>query len=431
MPVLRRQLTTREKAFLIFAMAFAVYLTCLSNQFALDDFALVVENPQIRSWSKVPELLTSDFLAGKHGSEVQSSHYRPVTAITYVLNYSLHDTRPFGYYLINVILHALNSVLAFLLARRMFDKPSHGPLLIALLYATHPIHTEAVANVSGRSELLCTFFYLAALRLHAKSRSTTRPVLAVSGVLGLLLLALGSKEFAVTFIAAVIFFDLLFQREQSWRDVLRTQWPRYVAYMVLIALFWVGRLAIVPIKIDIYPLNNYLVMLEPIWRFINAFYILMMKYPYLLIFPYHLSPRYSYNAFPLIESWADPRIYFTFLITIFVIAVFIWSWRKSPVICFGIGFFMIAISPVANILTLSVGIMGERWLYLPSFGFCVILGYGLALLLARASWQKVGAVLILLILVGYSTRTLDRNLDWHDTSDFLPKHWKWFQTPPS
>lgn len=400
--------------YLIILVAIGVYISVLPNQFAFDDELIILHNPLIRSLSNLPQIFALDYW----GLGDTNIEYRPITITTYALNYALHGLHPFGYHLVNVILHALNSLLIFFICRYMFPNSVRFSILTALLFAVHPIHTEAVANVVGRAELLYTFFYLSAWLVHLKSKGLSgrtelrRVVLA--GVL--LLFGLGSKETSVTFLVVVIVFDLLFRGEERIKDVFRFRWKHYLVYFLITAEFIFIRIFLVPLSKEISLIDNPLAMLDPVWRIINALYILFFKYLFLLFVPLHLSPDYSYHAINLIDSFFDVRVGIILVLLAGVIVGLIWSCRhqKYTPICFGGLFFAVTIAPVANIL-MSIGtIMGERLLYLPSLGFCLVLGFILSKLCQKIQLKPVIIGLVILILGSYGTRTVIRNFDWYD-----------------
>src|SRR5204862_509452 len=133
------------------------------NGFVLDDLSIIVSNPLIRSLSNLPRIFSSHYWY----PELQSGDlYRPLTVATYALNYAAGGLNPWGYHAVNVLLHMACSCLVFLLFNRLLASTTAAGFA-AVLFAVHPLHTEAVASVIGRAELLAAGSVLAALYLHS------------------------------------------------------------------------------------------------------------------------------------------------------------------------------------------------------------------------------------------------------------------------
>ena len=139
-------------------VAFVVYTNTLSHQFVYDDLSVIVGNPRLHSIANWPEIVTSPWWP--------RGLYRPFTSLTLAANWSLGPGAPFGFHLVNILLHAVATGLVGLLAMRLMPVPA--ALAAALLFAVHPVHVEAVANVVGRAEILATLWVLAAALLYLR-----------------------------------------------------------------------------------------------------------------------------------------------------------------------------------------------------------------------------------------------------------------------
>ena len=352
--------------------------------------------------------------------------YRPLVTTSYALNYAFAERSPRGYHLTNIAMHGLVSVLVWALYMRLTADPCVAAAA-GLLFAAHAAHTEVVANVAGRAELLGALFFLISLLLVLRYRDTPRGGLYAL-CLGSYLLALLSKESTVTLVGVIFLYDCVYGRERDpglvarLRGALRRGWPLYAGY-VLVTLVYLGIRAMALGADAALPhpaaLDNPLVSLDLPWRILNALQV-AFHYLWLLCFPLQLSYDYSYNAIPLIGSLVDPHAWGVLALCTVTVAVVVWSYRSGRELFFALGFYFITFSVVSNLLVLIGTIMGERLVYVPSVGFCLALVLALRGLcrripLAPGVAQTVFVTVCALIVALHGLRTLDRNPDWSRT----------------
>lgn len=181
------------------ALAFA---NSLGNDFAYDDRLIIAGNEAIRSLETLPATFTKPYWPNRHGREL--GLWRPLTTWVYGLQWALWNGNPAGFHLVNVILASMSAALAVLLLGRLLPVPA--ALAGGLLFAVHPVHAEAVANVVGMAELLSAVPYLAACLVAVRHPGRMRAGrLAI--VTGLFLAAMLAKESAVTLPGAVLLID--------------------------------------------------------------------------------------------------------------------------------------------------------------------------------------------------------------------------------
>src|SRR3989344_5892833 len=190
--------------FLTVVTAAALFSSTVVLPFFYDDIPYVAKNPAIRSLTTIPGAFLHPFSPAAPGL------YRPVTTMSYTLQYALFGLDPRGYHATNVLLHAFVSGLLFLFAFRMFRSVS-GALATSLLFAVHSVHTEAVAWVSGQSELLAAFFALLSILSFLRFRETKGGISSFFLILSALLyfLAIGSKEIAAPLPIFLFFMEWL------------------------------------------------------------------------------------------------------------------------------------------------------------------------------------------------------------------------------
>ncbi len=361
--------------------------------------------------------------------------YRPLLVVTYALNFAVSGLRPFGYHLVNILLHAGNSALVYGVVWQLFRQQGLA-VLAAAAFALHPIHTEAVASVVGRAELLAATFVLIAWLLYlqrdagstqgfAQGRSPfARPLLLVGSIFSFAL-ALLSKERAIVLPGLLLLSDGLRVTQRTptpslavlWRALRRPLMTTYPAYLAVAGGFVLLRSAVLG-TLTMQTINW---VLNPLadagysTRLLTAAKVLG-KYLWLLLVPLRLSADYSYNQVPLATSVLEPDV----LLPLLGAGAVAWLLRRrAPAVAFGLLAFLVTLVPVSNIFFLIGSIMAERQLYLPSFGLCVALAAVVVLATERLAtlyaprWVPslpVGAFVLLLVF--YAGKTVDRNQVW-------------------
>jgi tetratricopeptide (TPR) repeat protein len=382
-------MSERVRILLLAAAAAIVFMNTLSNEFVFDDKYYIVDNSAVTAFS--PKQLLQPA-----GNNV----FRPVTIASFAINWATGGTRTAGYHMMNVLLHAAIVLLLYLVLQKLLESTAHATSLAfvtALLFAVHPIHAEAVAWIAGRSELLAAGFLLAAWLLHLSDK----PIPAML----CFLLALLSKESAVTFVPLVIAGDYA---RGKWKAISRYGGIAGLAALYL-ALFWKlegGRFGEKSVSF----LDNPLASLPASLRILNALRI-AWKYIGLHLYPATLSCDYSYNAILLYAKWRYGIA--AALAASLVLIVWLWAvrtrrsgWALAGAIYLG-GF-----AVTANLLLPSTTTMAERLAYLPSAGFCLLIAMVWIWVKnhnATLAWTVLGAVVVAL-----ATRTLIRNRDWRD-----------------
>ncbi len=386
---------------LLLAAVALVYSNTLLNDFTMDDGLYVANNPQVTAPS-VRALFTPNKF---------SDVFRPVTFATLALNQAVNGGKPFGFHLFNLMLHAAVTWLLYLVLLAILGTSPHAKtvaLVAGLLFAVHPIHTEAVASVVGRAELLAAAFLLAAWILHVRDQEIAALVC--------FLLALLSKESAAAFLALVLVGD--FARGE-WKPRLR--YARIAGVTLLyVGLLWKvqgGHLGQAGISL----LDNSLAVVPAGWRILNALRV-AWKYVGLLIYPATLSCDYSFNQIPVYLNWRHTLP--AAAAAAVVVGAWMWAiWKRQAEWVLAGGIYMAGFATTANILKPTGTIMAERLAYLPSAGFCLLVALSWtwlrewaplgARLNLKKDWQRTLAFGVLAALVAaLAVRTVVRNQDW-------------------
>jgi tetratricopeptide (TPR) repeat protein len=383
-----------------------LYARSVQFGWVFDDQMEVVLNTFIRSLNFIPALFTHTVWAG---SGMETYLYRPLASLTYALNYQVSGLEPWSFHLVNILLHVGVTLLVFRLGLA-WGLSTLASGLGALLFAVHPVHVEAVSAVFGRKDLLATLFLLAMMLWHRRAlvdgglRSGV-PVIAFA-------MALLSKEVGMAGLGLVAAQDLIFAKDR--RAVFRNpSLPRlYTGYLAVLVGYVLVRNALIgglSIPATSY-LDNPLVAADPPFRVLTALAVLG-KGVVLQLIPYGLSPDYSYNAIPLVQSLVDVRL-LTALGILGATAVLLIRFQDQRVLPMALAWYGLAILPASNLLITSGTIFGERLLYLPSLGLCLLAGSASAWMLAR--WRVGGGVVLLLVFASFSFQTLRYSSAWAD-----------------
>lgn len=408
-------------ALLLAAAVFAAYAPSLGGQFLWDDNALVKGNLLIRS----PLFLLEAF---RHNLfDDNSNFYRPVQTLTFILDYRAWGLNPFGYHLTNILIHAVNAGLLFLVLRRVLAAvfrraaaPAGGDavaaLAIALGWAIHPIHSAAIAYISGRADTLAMGFCLLAwLACEAgfRARAPRPRRAALAGAMLCFLLGLCSKEIAFVWLA--LFLGYVF-----W---VRASLPRRVKITVLagglVCLCAYGILRSLP------PAPPP----APPYPPLPSRWLLMIRalgdYGSLMVFPGKLFMERQVFAAPGLENPQDEPMYLALGVAGAIVlgalatGAFV-PGRGRDLRRFGAAWFLAAFLPISNLFTLNASV-AEHWLYLPSIGFLLFLA-GVA---ANLSWRGLklsapaAAMAALLVATALGARTYRRSFDWMDELTFF------------
>lgn len=406
---------------IILVLTCVLYINTLKNDYALDD-SLVVTNNQFtkQGFEGIPSLFGEELFTGFFGEEkhlVVGGRYRPLTLTTYAVEYEFFGENPQIGHLVNLLLYALTGVVLFLLLTRMFYqlKPPVWylglPFVITILYIAHPIHTEVVGNIKGRDEVLAFLGGLSSLLFVFKYIDLKKIGFLMLSLL-MFTLALLSKEVAVTFLAIIplslyFFFDVSFKKIFI---IISFFIAPTIAYLVLRQIVVGGAGVELPAEL----MNFSFLGMSVSEKFATIFFTLIY-YIKILLFPHPLTYDYYPYHIPIME-WGLYSILAIFLY--FGMGIYaIMGLKKKSVFSFGIFIYLICIAPTSNIF-FPVGVfMNERFVYGASLGFVIVLAYLIIdklpkfLKSFKDSNITVG-IFILLIVVLYSFKTIDRNRAW-------------------
>lgn len=359
----------------VLALAAALpYLNTLLNGFVYDDMMQVMNNPYIVNFHHLRQIFSTGVWSYV-GQQGVSNYYRPMMTLGYLLCYQLFGKIAFGYHLVNLLLHVGVVCVLFGLTLTMFRRWSLA-FAAALIFALHPIHTESVAWVAAVTDVELAFFYLLAFWFFVRIARPNggRSERNFAGMVVCFILALLSKEQALTLPLLATIYEHGFREDRS-----ATNWVqkanRYGALWLLAGAYLLLRIRLLG---AIAPVNQMPSLTWP-QAFLSAF-ALIGHYVAKMLWPASLCAFYVFHKS---TSLLDPRVLGGVAVVAAAVAAFVVLWRRYRMLAFGLLWFFVTLAPVLNARWMAANVFAERYLYLPSAGFCWLLGWG-----AIALWQK-------------------------------------------
>ena len=389
------------------ALAVTAYLNTLDNPFVFDDRTEVVENVSIQQLTDLRAVVTYNIT-------------RPVTNLTYAVDYRLWGAQPFGFHLTNLLLHVLNTWLLFRLVRHTVndfgrqqgsDEAGDWAAFVAAgLFAVHPLMTEAVGYVSGRAEVLAASLFLAAT-LGFRRALVADPGRSLSWTLfaslGLFLIGLGAKETMVMLPVVLVAFDLLRPR----RPGARPRWSVHVPLLLIVLVLAAARVAL------------YVGVEQSLEAGFNPRHVLLIlhvvqRYLFLLALP--LSQSIVPEVI-LFDSLADARLLLAAAVVGGVMALAIRVRAHHPLVTFGVAWWFLLLIPSSALLLLAERgqPMAEHRIYLASCGVFIACA-GLMLPAFRRADEgirgrtAVAVGIVCVVLTALTVLTVARNEVWSD-----------------
>lgn len=398
----------REKLiWLMFCLVavFIIYGRTLSGDFVFDDRGIVEHQLLLSDLNKFDQVLMLPYWTEAAGL------YRPTILASYALNYILLGSRPWGFHLINLLLYAASIFLMALVLRRLFKNKALA-YLTAVLFLVLPIHTEAVANIVGRAEILALFFSLLIFwELLKKNIVWWRAGFWLA-------LALGSKETAVAAVPIAVLVIYLKEPEFFCRQVLQKYAKTFLAMFLGGALYFGLRFLVLGkvyfLKAVTSIVENPLQFVSAKERMATALGVLTM-YIEKFFWPFNLCSDYSYNQLPIIKSFLNPgTLIGALIIMFFSLAIFIFL-KRAPALALASAIFIFSYLPIANLVFPTGTIAGERLIFYPSFGLCLFLAW-LILSVGRLAPKKILVYFYLALIsagfIFYGYLSFKRSGDW-------------------
>ena len=436
----------KTQALIIAMLAIGLYCNTFRNEYALDDTAIIVGNEFVhQGFAGIPDILTKDayysyYSQLRSSDQLSGGRYRPLSIVTFAIEQQAFGAVPkdgvdsvtrygLGYdkqqhyeqqflkemhvrHVVNVLLFALMAViLLYFFSYVVFKDNPLMALIAAIIFTVHPIHTEVVANVKSRDEIMSLLFICLNFIFAFKYLDYKKPWQLMVALFSYFLAFL-SKEYAITLLGLLPLAFYLFHKYTVRKSIIATL-PYIAVAVVYIIIRWqvIGprnELSDNDIQINPYAWAS---ATEKLATEIAT----SLNYLKLLLFPHPLSADYSYNQIPY-KDFTHPLVWLSFAVHLSLVAFFFYFLKKRHVLCFAIAFYLFNLLMVCNIIFDIGATMGERLIFHASVGFAIAAAYLLVkgvekIRPARVRWMSLaGSMLLIIVLCGF--KTIERNKDW-------------------
>ena len=405
------QLTEGRALFLIIAATVLVYANSLSGAFVFDDTKQIVGNPQLHSLANIFHAFTSDvwdFQRGTLTHDIPPPYYRPLFTAYLTLGYQLFGLWEPGWHLMNLLTHVIATVAVYFLVKRL-----SGDHLVAMLsglvFSMHPAHVESVSWISGIPDPLSAIFYVPSFLWYVCYRENGKRKYLGASLAAYGLAAL-CKETPLALPLALCVWELARSKNKTGLGNRLQELGRIlIPYGVVGALYLALRFSVLGRISWKHPFMAHTPD-SAIWMTVPYVFVNYLKH---LIAPFYLSLIYGTS---FVTSAADPK----FLVPsalLLGLAIILWTYRRKidAQVWVALGLIVAPLLPVLNLKVFHYEyIIQDRYLYLPSIGFCYLVG-----ILILKLWRKhppVGIATATIVLIAFGASTILQNRIWHDSA---------------
>ncbi|MGI5827893.1 MAG: tetratricopeptide repeat protein [Patescibacteria group bacterium] len=387
------------------------------NGFVGDDFDFIVNWDLTRNWDSLPSILKGSVPYGHEGV------YRPIRGIFYLLSYHLFGTNTTAYHFQSLLIHLTCTFLVYVLTKKI-TKNLYTPMVTALLFGVHPIHTEAITFITTSFDEIGSIFFFLSFIFFTQFNQKSKKKRSYHLSLLFALLAFFTYEISLTLPAVIVLYDVCFRKLDFAK--LKKTYLRYLPYFSLALFYFVIRVFVLKIEArSSYQADNF---------FLTQFVSLkvIVAYLKLLIVPINLSINHTLpgnifaHTFPRYnrEAVLNQSVFeLTSLFAIILLGtLLVWAYKslkRTPIVTFCIGWFLITLLPALNIVIPNANLLGEKYAYIASYSFCLSTAWLFANLFDRLPKlviiPRIALVGVLAIIVlTYTNLTYQRNKDWKD-----------------
>jgi protein O-mannosyl-transferase len=398
-----------------FLFAFLLYGNTIFNTHGGDD-NLVTKNPAARQGFKaIPQIFSQGCFSQQGNVDSSAASYRPVAKVTYAIEYQLWGDKPGVSHAVNILLYWALSVLLFFILKRLFDNYNIlVPFLITVMFMAHPVHTEVVASLKNRDELLAFICGMGSLwwMLDYAEKGKIRYL-----ILAVLVFFTGylCKSSILPFLFLIPLVMHFFNRLE-----VKMILPMFLTLFAVILIAQFGpRLFLPPLQHTSFFIENPLFFEKSIWIRLGTSFVSLLFYLRILIYPYPLLHYYGVDMIPVVSLaniWALLSLLIHARLFVFALAQF----RKKHILSFAILWYLMAIAMYSNVVFPVDGMVEERCVFNASLGFCLAVVFYIfkifktdpkSLTIEMDARLKILSVMIFL-LIPYTVLTVSRNRDW-------------------
>ena len=353
---------------ILLLVSLAVYFPTVRNGFVTDDNLQVLLNPQVKdsaNWTQAFQGDVWSFSTGKkENSKYGSNYYRPLQILTYEAEYAAFGDHPWGWHLVNCLLNAAVVALVYLLAAELGG--AGLALWSGLFFALQPMHTEAVSWVAALPELQCAVFLLLAMLFYHRARTRNSSPLLFTVSTAFFFVAVFSKETALLFPIILSGYELLYRKNtlREWKLWLPWTIPSFAAVLIYLAARISALHGFSPRIESVRP------VLTP-WQLLLAIPPVFANYIGKLLVP--VGMNYFYD-FPLHLQLDFVVIAASILLLLLVVAILLLR-KDWPLLSFSLAWFLLTLAPALSLNSIGDNFFTERYLYIPSLGFSMLIGW--------------------------------------------------------
>ena len=417
----------RKQMLFVLLVCFGLYVNTLDLDYTLDDTLMITQNQfTLKGVHGIVDIFTNDAFVGFLGKNnlLPGGRYRPLSQAMFAMEYQFFGLNPFVGHFINLIFYCLLGLLVFKILRMLIPAEKDHPwglnlaFVATLLFVAHPLHTEAVANIKGRDELMSMIGSLSCLYF-ALRYIENRKISHLLWIFLIFILAILSKENALAYVA-IIPLTLFFFRKGETKATLTASIPLLAG----IAVYFIFRAATVGFVLkdvnDTELLNNPFLGASFMQKYATIFYT-WGKYMLLLIFPHPLTHDYYPKQIPII-GMADARALISLVLSLATIVIALLWFKKRHLISYAILFFWLSFAMSSNFIINIGAFMNERFMFAPLLGFTLSVSWLLTDKMKKwfsnaASWRSMALGIFIVLMAGYSIKTVTRNRVWKN--DFV------------
>ncbi|NWY23512.1 TMTC3 protein, partial [Pheucticus melanocephalus] len=422
-----------KEAALIVGVVTACYWNSLFCGFVFDDVSAILDNKDLHPSTPLRNLFQNDFWGTPMSEERSHKSYRPLTVLTFRLNYLFSELNAVSYHFLNLVFHVVVCIVFLKVCKLFLDNRSS--VVASLLFAVHPIHTEAVTGVVGRAELLSSIFFLAAFLSYTKSKGPDNTIVWTPIAVTVFLVAVATlcKEQGITVVGICCVYEVFIAQGYTLPALLDTAVQilrgkgsipfsmlqtllKLIVLMFSTLLLVVVRVQVIQSQLPVFTRFDNPAAVSPSPARQLTFNYLLPVNAWLLLNPSELCCDWTMGTIPLVESLLDVRNIATLTFFCFLGSLLVFSLRypgdSSKTVLMALCLIVLPFIPASNLFFPVGFVVAERVLYVPSMGFCILVAHGWKKLSNKSVLRKISWVCLAAVLFTHALKTLHRNWDW-------------------